>query len=67
MGIGKRYNMKKVKCDKCGKKDYSHNMKIVGKPKHKMSPEELKQNNTYFGDNKSFEKRYCKDCLLTIH
>ena len=54
----------KVKCDKCGKKeDIVYNtMKIVGRPKHRMKSEDLTANKTFIGDNKTFEKRYCKDC-----
>lgn len=52
--------MKKQKCDGCGIKGF--NFKIIGKPKHKMIEKELREKNTSFGDNKTFEKRYCGDC-----
>ena len=58
--------MKKIKCDKCGKKEtlLESTMKIIGKSKNKMSEEELRNNHTRIGDNKTFQKIYCKECRL---
>lgn len=54
--------MRKDKCDFCGSYGALGTMKIIGKPKHRMSSDELKQYKTRLGDNKKFEKRICEVC-----
>lgn len=56
--------MKKFKCDFCGRRATAmgERWSIVGKPKHRMSSDEMAAARTRPGDNKPMERRICSRC-----